>query len=240
MNMKPPFMYLKLTVSMRMLLVGSLVVLTCQDSWAQARRSDPRPKVQTVAQGVLWRSSDNKDSQGNALPPWTEVHVTNIWFKRAPTIGTKVTILPLGVELPLQDLTIVKTKRGDGCDDSVGDVRWEIELEAVKQKRYFEISSPPDRRPDVPFDVAIIYPAVKSARSLSRSELNKKLLPPSIYIETVKAAIDLTDDGVADALLVEYCCLSPRKAPGECDYTCGKTFQKFGSQWKLVDTSSPC
>ena len=238
--MRPPFTFLWLKVSVRILMGASLLVLTCQDSWAQARRSDSRPKVQIVTEGVLWRSSDNKDSQGNALPPWTEVRVTNIWFKRAPTIGNKVTVVPLGVDLPLLDLKIVKTKRGAGCDDSDGEVRWEIALEPVKQKSYFEISGAADRRPDVPFDVAIIYPEVEFARSLSRSELNKKLLPPGIYMDTVKAAIDLTDDGVADALIVEYCCLSPRKAAQECDYTCGKTFQKFGNQWKLVDTSSPC
>lgn len=66
------------------------------------------------------------------------------------------------------------------------------------------------------------------------------MLPRGVAIKTVKAAVDLTNDGNPDVLVVEYCCGNPKKTAKDCDYTCGKTFKKTRNVWKLIDSSTPC
>lgn len=224
---------------MRSLLALLLIALVFGGGHAQKRESVPMPRILTIGEATVWRVSDNKDQNENPVSPWKEVEVTNVFgFKRAPRIGNRVTVIPLEVTVPLIELTILKIKKRSGCDESDKDVWWEVELEPVKQKEYFEISNAA-RRAEYPFDVAIIYPAVKFARQIARNELKKAMLPPGTVLDTVKAAIDLTNDGIPDVLILEYCCLDPSKA-SECDGTCGKTFQMIRNRWKLVDTSSPC
>lgn len=224
---------------MRSLLALFLVALFCGGSQAQKREPVPMPRILTIGEATVWRVSDIKDQNGNSVSPWKEVQVTNVFgFKRAPRVGARVTVIPLEVTVPLIELTILKIKKRSGCEESDKDIWWEVELEPVKQKAYFEISNTA-RSAEYPTDVAIIYPAVKLARQLGRNELEKTMLPPGTVLDTVKGAIDLTNDGIPDVLMLKYCCLHPSKA-SDCDLTCGKTFQKIRNRWKLVDTSNPC
>ena len=189
---------------------------------------------------MVWRISDNKGQNGDSLPPWKEVQITNVFgFKKRPSVGDKVTVIPLNVSIAPIDLRIIETKKGT-CGELDSTVWWEVQLEPIKQKEFFEISSMAKRREEVPFDVAVIYPAVNFARQVKSNKLSKEVLPQGVAINTVKGAVDLTEDGIPDVLLVEYCCGSPNKAAEECDYTCGRTFKKVRGKWKLVDTSGPC
>jgi len=228
----------------RILVVVLLILLTCDGGWSQKRRSALMPNIQTIGEGVIWRVSDNRNQQGNTLLPWKEIQVTNVFgFKQRPKIGDRVTVIPLDVDFAPLDLTILRTGRGTDCDGDEAkgaDVWWTIDLEPIKQKKYFEYSALPKRREEVPFDVAVIYPAVKFARQIRRIGLNKSMLPSGVSLDTVEAAIDLTNDGIPDVLIVKYCCGQPKKSAEECDYTCGKTFKKVRKRWKQVDTSAPC
>lgn len=227
--------------SLRILLAAILLSFACDALRAQLKESVPMPGIQTIGKGAVWRVSDNKDQHGDALPPWKEVTVKNIFgFKQRPVIGRRVTIIPLDVNIPARELAIRKIKKGASCGESDRRTWWEVELEPIKESEYFDLAPNPNRRAEVPFDVAVIYPAVKSARQLLRKDLTQKMLPGGISLETVKAALDLTNDRIPDVLIVEYCCRDAGKAPGECDYECGKTFRKVRNSWKLVDTSSPC
>ena len=218
-----------------------LISLACVPNLAQSKKPVHIPRTQTIGEGVIWRISDNKDGHGYSLPPWKEVQITNVFgFKKRPTVGEKVTVIPLDVNIAPIELRIIETKRRARCGELDAPVWWEVELEPVKQKDFFEISSTPQRREEFPFDVSVIYPAVKFARQVKRHKLTKGMFPQGIAINTVKGAIDLSNDGIPDVLLVEHCCGSPKKAAGECDYTCGKTFKKVRGTWKLVDTSAPC
>src|SRR5262245_36772240 len=106
---------------------------------AQVLRPSVMPRVQTVGEGAVWRTS--------------KVEVTNIsGFKRAPRIGEKVTIVPLDVDVPVIELAIRKAKRQIECDEQGGKPWWEITLEPVKAKEYFSAAGTPNRRDDVPFD----------------------------------------------------------------------------------------
>lgn len=218
-----------------------LIALAFEGSQAQKRELVPMPRIRTVEAVPLWRESESRDRNGDAVAPWKKVQITTLTFKRAPRLGEKVTVIPLDVSVPLLDLAIIKSKKRNDCGEPMAGVWWEVELESVKQKEYFEISNVnAARREEYPFDVAIVYPAVKFAQQVRRNELKKTMLPAGTVLDTVKAAIDLTNDGIPDVLILEYCCLQPTKAAGECDLTCGKTFQKVGKRWKLIDTSSPC
>ena len=195
------------------------------------------PQIQAIGEGVVWRISDSRDQHGRRLPPWKEIKITNVTgFRKKPVTGDKVTIVPLDVDLPPLDLKIMEIK-----ERTEGGSHWsEIELEPVKEKKFFEIAPRPNRAQEFPFDVFVIYPYVKFAHQIKRDMLRQNMLPKGIAIDTAKAAIDLTNDGIPDVLIVQYCCLNPKKAAEGCDYTCGKTYKKVRNVWKLVDTSTPC
>jgi hypothetical protein len=226
---------------MRIQIILLLALLACGVGQAQVRNPVPIPNIQTIGEGVVWRISENKDEHGSFLPPWKEIRITNIFeFKRRPAIGNKVTVIPLAVDIPPLDLRILKAEeKENACDESMPDW-WEVELEPIKLKEFFEIAPILNRAAEYPFDVAIIYPAVKVARQMKKDQLTRAMLPKGVSINTVKAAIDLTGDRKPEVVIVEYCCGRMKKPADECDYTCGKTFKRLRNAWKLVDTSAPC
>ena len=200
----------------------------------------PMPRTQTIGQATVWRTSDNKNGGGSAVGPWKEVQVTNVFgFKKKPIVGSKVTIVPLDVDLAPFDLKIIRLTAQKTCYDSLP-VWWEVDLEPVTARNVFEIAPTTNRSAEYPFDVAVIYPAVSRARQLARGRLTREMLPRGVAVSTVKAAIDLTNDQKPDVLIIEYCCGKPSQPPDACDYTCSKTFKKVGRAWTLIDTSGPC
>jgi hypothetical protein len=199
----------------------------------------PMPEVQSIAEGVIWRISDKKDTHGSYLPPWKEVRIANIFFKLKPSAGSKITVIPLDIGINPFDLKIVKAeKQKFGCDESLPEW-WEVELEPITRKEFFEVSAPPNRREEVPFDVVVIYPTVKFAHQIKKEQLAKDMVPKGVSINTIKAAIDVTNDQKPDILMAEFCCNDSSKTE-ECDYTCGKRFKKVNGRWKLIYEYAPC
>ena len=222
---------------MRLKILLLLILCTTAGVTAQTRKPVRMPRIQTVGDAIVWRISDNKDEHGGYLPPWKEVQITNIFgFRKKPVINSKVTIVPLDVDVAPMDLKITGIKEREAC----GSHWWDVELETVKAKLFFDTAALPNRTQEFPFDVGVIYPAVSSARQIRKGALRASMLPKGVSLNTVKGAIDLTGDGIPDALLVAYCCRDPQKPARECDYSCSKTFRKMGNVWRLVNTSSPC
>lgn len=218
-----------------------LILLNCGASLAQTRKPLPIPQVQIVGEGAVWRISDSKDEDGHYLPPWKEIQITNVLdFKQQPIVGEKVTVIPLDVNIAALGLRVVKAEKQDNACDETMPARWEIELEPIRQRKILDIAPAPDRALDHPFDVCVIYPSVLFAHQVKRNRLTQNMLPKGVAIKTVTAAVDLTNDGIPDVLMVEYCCGNPKKTPKDCDYTCGKTFKKTRSGWKLIDSYTPC
>ncbi len=200
----------------------------------------PLPKVQSIAQVDVLRESGVKDTHGFDLPPYNKVDLTVVGFDQKPMVGEKVTVVPLEVNIALIELKILKaTERDDPCDKSLPHY-WELELESITQKEFFEVSATPNRREDVPFYICIIYPAVEFARQIKREQLTKEVIPEGVTIKTVTAAIDLTNDQKPDVLIAKYCCDDSTKPEEECDYTCGKFFRKVSDKWKLMKEFGPC
>lgn len=197
------------------------------------------PKVQSFTQTDVWRESTVKDKHGFDLPPYTKVNLNIFEFDQKPGVGEKVTVVPLEVNVAPIELKILKATESGGCDKS-SPRNWQIELEPITRREFFEVSAIPNRREDAPFDVCIIYPAVEFARQIKKEQLTQEVLPDGITIRTVTAAIDLNNDLKPDILIAQYCCQDSTKPREECDLTCGKTFKKVNDKWMLVDESQPC
>ncbi len=195
------------------------------------------PKIKSIEQGTVFRVSENKDRHGSYLPPWIEVEIST-YFKTKPALPSKVTVVPLDVDIDSFNWQIAKSERQEfGCEETKP-YAWEVKLQ-ITQKEFFEFVPPPTRRTEVPFDVVVLYPAVEFARQLKKKQLTKQMFPRGTSINAVKAAIDVTNDQKPDILLLEYCCDNATKST-ECDYTCGKTFKQVNGKWKLIDEYSPC
>ncbi len=199
----------------------------------------PMPQIQTLETGVVWRQSKKQDETGNYLPPWNEIEIANISFKKEPVVGKRVTVIPLQANLDPLDVKILKTQKQENSCDQRLPAYWEIDLEPIEQKEFFEIETTPNRRAEYPFDVAIVYPAVKFARALKKEQLTSDMLPKGVAVNTVFAAIDMTNDQRPDMVIVRYCCTDSKKSPEECS-TCSATYRRASNSWELIDSSSPC
>ncbi len=69
-----------------------------------------------------------------------------------------------------------------------------------------------------------------SAAAVAFVEAADQELPPGVKAPVVSAAVDLTADGSADLLVVEFCC-GGRSRRNECDYHCGETWQRLEDGW---------
>lgn len=217
---------------MRVASILLLVCLVCDVSWAQSKTA--LPAIHTIAEGVVWRKS------ANDRPSWEQITIANIFgFKKRPVVGESVTVVAIGSDIQPLRLRILSTEEKEDCDKRLRPF-WEVKLEPLTQKRFFDVPSPPHRSAEFPFDVVVIYPAVKVAQQIKRDQLKRESLPNGVIIDTVKAAIDLDDDRKPDVVVTQYCCSDKKKLTDECDYVCGKTFKKVGNLWKLVNTSMPC
>ncbi len=192
-----------------------------------AQRKTAPPVVQEIATGTVSKQS-------------SETTITNVFgFKKKPVVGELVTMIALGSYHPSIQLRIDTAELTENlCDESLPR-EWKVELGPVPEKNLFRALSPSVQNAEY-FDLVILYPAVEFYWELSKKELNLATLPKGTSINTVKAAIDLDGDSRPDIVITEYCCLNRKKAPVNCDLTCGKTFKKVKNVWELVDTSAPC
>ena len=212
-----------------------MIVLVTLLAWATGLAQKKRPVAQTIAEGIVWRESEDD------RPPWKRITITNIFgFKTRPAVGDEVTVVTVDAPIPTFSLRILKaTPKQESCDER-SPLSWEVELQPITQKTFFEASPPPERRPEFPFDVVIIYPAVKLARQIGNNQLKPEMLPRGVLIDTVEAAIDLNEDHRPDMVVVKYCCSTGKQMTENCNYECGKTFKKAGNAWRLVNSSAPC
>ena len=205
----------------------------------QPVNSIPMPKIQTIEAGVVWRQSEQQDETGNYLPPWNEIKIANILFKQKPVVGERITVIPLQVDVDPLDLEILKAQKQENSCDSRLPAYCEIDLEPIEKEEIFEIEALPNRRAELPFDVALVYPAVKFARALKKEQLTSDMLPQGFTSNTVFAAIDLTNDQEPDLVILRYCCNDSKKSSEECS-TCSATYKRTNNSWERIDSNSPC
>lgn len=202
----------------------------------------PMPKMKDFGVYPFRRDSDNPDSSGIDQPPYKFVEIVNGSFGVEAKTSEKVTVIPLGTDFKSFEIKITKVSKADfiDCNAEPPGTVWDVEFEKVTRKEFLEAKTPRNRNPEVPFDVFVIYPSVKFARSLKASELTKSMLPKGVYKNTVTAAVDLTGDGKPDLLEASFCCNDSKVSAEKCDYTCGTIYKKIKNRWKAVRNLSSC
>lgn len=185
----------------------------------------------TIGEGLVLRAeSKNLDNQ------WESVEIANIFgFKDQLNNGELVQVIPLREELPSLLLPVVRTKLRDEYD-----IWYEVDLELITDSSYWKIESKPDRRPEYPSDVLVVYPPIQNCKLLPTAKLNSSELPQFAPKEIIKGALDFDNDNKPDALVLEFCCKDrkTRENP-DCDYTCGETYVKLNGNWIMTGSSQP-
>lgn len=168
-------------------------------------------------------------------------------FLNRPKIGESVTVIPLEVDFEAFDLKIASvTKSPENCGDETPTLRWEFKLEKTTRKDILAIEPFRDMSRAHPFNVAIIYPAVKFAKLIEINELKSETLPKSVTANTIYTAIDLTNDKTPDLLYAESRYEDHTIALGEvvkgieCSDTSMRYYQKTKNGWKLIDLQRAC
>lgn len=166
-----------------------------------------------------------------------------VTFKHKPTNGDRVTMVPRnGLDaVPLQ----IKSADIVHIDENERPV-WSVAFADIDNKAYLSQAPEPQRRPEFPFDVCVLYPEVPAAKSVPITSLQADALPKGLLIHNVWAAIDLNEDGAPDALFSEFYCKCPEIARGpkacdtcDCDYTCTQSFIKIEDAWTLIGETQP-
>lgn len=200
------------------------------------------PEVKDFETIVFFRKSNFENEDGRMTKPFYEAEIQTS-LKNKPKIGEKITVIPLQVKLEPFQLAIVKTeKKEKPCTEDDKEFYWNTELEKVTDKEILDINPIKDRADEFPFDVAIVYPNVGFAKNIESTMLSQAMLPKGVSLKTVKAAIDLDNDGKPDLIEAVYCCSNPTEtfnAENDC-YTCQKTFKKINNNWKQINFEQPC
>lgn len=201
----------------------------------------PMPDVKDFAVVDFVRSSVNKDAGGIYQPPYTSAEIP-LALEHSAKVGEKVTVIPLQVDFELFELEIKNVQKitETGCDGDKPKTFWKVEFEKITRPNLLTAEPVKNRSGEFPFNVFVIYPAVKFARKLESGELKKEMIPKNVFLKTVTAAIDLTGDGKPDLLEASFCCSKEDETADECDYTCGRTFKKTKGVWKQIKYSQPC
>jgi len=189
-------------------------------------------RIRTLGTGVIFRDSETR------LPPWKSVTVTNVFgFKKEPKIGAKVTILPSQVDGAPFELRVTTTKKRD--EDTP--VWWEVELEPIGERAYFDAIQPKGYGAAFLGRVAVLDPAIPTARLLEPTSIGAKDLPAKLDAVVIVLAVDSTGDRLPDGIEASFCCEDESKPAdtASCDYTCSRTFIRRAGKWVQVEYSQP-
>jgi len=186
----------------------------------------------------------NQQKHGLNVRPWASVTIENVFtvgWKQGPIVGTRMTVIPLGVDVAPISVEIVRAEyAANPCADELPWI-WSIELAPVKSGAFFDAKPLRERRNDTLFDVAVVYPEDAMARVVDAHRIGHRNLPPNATPDTVRAAIDLHGDGTTDVVELSFCCDDPRKSTSTgCDHTCTRTYERVRGRWRLIDRGGPC
>ena len=199
------------------------------------------PKVKDFGIVHVWRISNYKGDGGRMIPPFFKAEI-GIGLDNEPSIGEKVTVVPLEMSIEPFQLRIIKTEKKEvPCSGKEKDFYWDTEIESVTNTQILEIAPNSGRSGEFPFDVMVIYPKVDFAKNMPAADFKRVVLPDRVSINTIEAAVDLDNDGNPDLLEIVFCCSNQTIPPSEsCNYICKKSFRKTSGKWTLVNFAKPC
>lgn len=186
-----------------------------------------------VGSGIVSRS--DLDSISNL---YNYIDISNIFgFTSKLDVNEMIQVVPLRKELPIVELPVISTEYRN---DTGFDVWYELELGAIKNDKYSSVAALPEMSAEYPSDVLCIYPVQENCQLLDIKALRKDDLPINVTLDIVKGALDFNNDGIPDALDIEFCCSTRKPRHSEdCDYTCGETYVKLGEKWVMINSSQP-
>jgi hypothetical protein len=197
------------------------------------------PDAPLVWRTWVSRTSPTRNAHGLHWPPWTSAKVSTV-VPRPAKVGDAVLVLPLA---PLAPVTskVARVQAQPAID--AGGPTWVIDID-VTNRAFLEAKSRGERSDEVPFDVVVVFPAIEGARLVPRKTALADLpRAASASASTLKAAVDLTGDGKADAALFEYCGDHPAErftTDLRCGFRCQATFLRLGGKaWALVADECP-
>jgi hypothetical protein len=151
--------------------------------------------------------------------------------KRLPP-RAEVLLVPLNAELTALRTQVTQVAAVENPCSSALPKLYETKLRSVTNQDWLNAS---------PFEVCLIYPALKTVRALDREKLDAAQLPAKVVLTNITAALDTNDDQQPEVLLVEYCCDKPQADRQSCDLTCSAVYVRDAKgRWRIVETQTPC
>jgi len=170
-------------------------------------------------------------SDGNVVKSSSNAYITGFSFQTKPIIGSDV----LGIPYPVGKTVKLKIISAEHVEYPDLGSHWEVNLENGSGTNLNDSIRPHLQR-DYISSVAVMWPVPPHGAKVIKVVSTD--LPPNVFAETTRVAIDLDNDKKADALLVEFACenrhVNPRKTA--TDYTCGETWQKVNGKWLLCNS----
>lgn len=186
--------------------------------------------IKEIAYANFKKLSSKQNNDHRYLPPWEKAEINNIfYFLNKPLDNENATLIPLGVDIEPFELKIVSSEKMD-IEDATFDW-WDVEFEYIYDKSILNNKQKSDIHKDsidqYPFDVAVIYPAIKNAKQIKKDRYNK-----GTYLNN-EVYIDVDNDKIEDIKILHYSC-----TPGS-EYMCSKTSIKKKGKWIVLYSSKP-
>ncbi len=178
--------------------------------------------ITELGTGLVWRS-------GNV------VKIKNIFgFKRKPTAGSDVSVVPYGNgNIPAFKLKVLKSRVAHELEHSFV----EIELSDVPFNIFKEIKAPNPRVPEFLSNVMIILPTSSTIPRLTKPTSSD--LPKNVLSDIVEVSASLSGNDKLDVLIAKFTCEGRRKVQLDDEMICSEYWQKINDQWVLCNISKP-
>ncbi len=194
----------------------------------------PVPKVITFSMQTFFRHSPTQNPLRQMTPPFAYGEITFFVESTKVKKGDSATAIWLSNDEENLSLKIRSATKIPYLNCTRKETGSDVEFDKITDRKLLEMKAVEGRSEDQPFEFFVIYPAVKKARRLNKTELTKEMLPESVAVTDVFAAVDLNEDGTPDLLISNYCCYDS----SQCD--CTSNYQKINSKWKYLGGSEPC
>jgi hypothetical protein len=119
-----------------------------------------------------------------------------------PKMPGSVSVIPIGVDLSPIEVPLLRTEKIKNYLEG-GSFYWRLGLSSIQDTSFLNVPPVEEGREKYPFDVVVLYPAITRARIVPPVAED---LPEEFSLENVQASVDVTGDGRADALILEWCC----------------------------------
>jgi hypothetical protein len=191
---------------------------------------------------VVWPGEINRrpatDRSGSAHGPWRAAVVVAALPRKGIKRGDAITVVPLRPGLATVEVKVTSVEAQEATD--LAQATWLVEAETTLDEL---LSAKPDpgRTDEHPLEAVVVYPAQPHARLMANRAVGQDVPKDrGCSPRTLWGAIDLDDDGRADAEIFRFCCERPKttwKSSGQtpCNSNCESIFLRSGAgPWKAV------